>query len=89
MLFIRQEAFLILRYLTNARHTSSMVSRIDFGFPGRLRMRDFPRSPAVCLDSTAVGTYLLELRHVSMLMCHTEGEQFIAVRVDSEQLALG
>jgi hypothetical protein len=38
--------------------TSSNVSRMDFGFPGRLMMSAFPRMPAVWRDSTAVGTYL-------------------------------
>lgn len=38
--------------------TSSIVSRIAFGFPGRFMMSALPRSPAVCRDSTAVGTYL-------------------------------
>ena len=35
-----------------------MVSRIAFGLPGRLMIRALPLSPAVCLDKTAVGTYL-------------------------------
>ena len=38
--------------------TSSKVSRMDFGLPGRLMMSDLPLRPAVCLDRTAVGTYL-------------------------------
>lgn len=38
--------------------TSSKVSRIDLGLPGRLMINDLPRSPAVCRDKTAVGTYL-------------------------------
>lgn len=39
-------------------HTSSIVSLMALGLPGRLSMRDFPRNPAVCLDKTAVGTCL-------------------------------
>ena len=35
-----------------------MVSRIALGLPGKLMIRALPRSPAVCLDKTAVGTYL-------------------------------
>ena len=35
-----------------------MVSLMDFGLPGRLMINDLPLNPAVCLDSTAVGTYL-------------------------------
>lgn len=38
--------------------TSSMVSRMALGLPGMLRMRALPLSPAVCRESTAVGTYL-------------------------------
>ena len=38
--------------------TSSKVSRMAFGFPGKLMIKDFPLKPAVCLDRTAVGTYL-------------------------------
>lgn len=38
--------------------TSSMVSRMALGFPGRFRMSDLPRKPAVCRDNTAVGTCL-------------------------------
>lgn len=37
--------------------TSSIVSRIDLGLPGKFKMRDLPRKPAVCRDRTAVGTY--------------------------------
>ena len=29
-----------------------------FGFPGKLIIKDLPLKPAVCLDKTAVGTYL-------------------------------
>ena len=49
---------------TNRRRTlaSSMVSRMAFGFPGRLSISALPRSPAVCLDSTAVGTTLPHTR---------------------------
>ena len=39
------------------RPTSSIVSLMLFGLPGRLRMRLLPRRPAVWRDSTAVGTY--------------------------------
>jgi hypothetical protein len=35
-----------------------MVSRMALGLPGRLRMSDLPRRPAVCRESTAVGTCL-------------------------------
>ena len=35
-----------------------MVSRMALGLPGRLRIRDLPLMPAVCLDRTAVGTCL-------------------------------
>ncbi len=35
-----------------------MVSRIALGLPGRFRMSVLPRRPAVCRDSTAVGTCL-------------------------------
>ena len=41
-----------------------MVSLMAFGFPGRFNMSALPRNPAVCLDSTAVGT---TLRHRSTL----------------------
>lgn len=44
--------------------TSSIVSRIAFGFPGKFRIRHLPLSPAVCLDKTAVGTYLEYIEHV-------------------------
>ena len=44
--------------------TSSKVSRMAFGFPGRLMISDFPRIPAVCLDNTAVGTYLHMTQHL-------------------------
>lgn len=37
--------------------TSSIVSRMLLGLPGKFRMSDLPRSPAVWRDSTAVGTY--------------------------------
>ncbi len=39
------------------RNTSSIVSRIDLGLPGRFKMRLCFLKPAVCLESTAVGTY--------------------------------
>ena len=38
--------------------TSSIVSRIAFGFPGKFMIRVLPRNPAVCRESTAVGTCL-------------------------------
>ena len=38
--------------------TSSIVSLIAFGFPGRFRISALPLRPAVCRDNTAVGTYL-------------------------------
>lgn len=38
--------------------TSSIVSRIAFGFPGRFIIKLFPLNPAVCRESTAVGTCL-------------------------------
>lgn len=40
------------------RLASSKVSRMALGFPGKLMIKHFPRSPAVCLDNTAVGTNL-------------------------------
>ena len=41
-----------------------MVSRIDFGRPGRLKSRHDPRIPAVCLDRIAVGVYLSEIARI-------------------------
>ena len=38
--------------------TSSIVSRIAFGFPGKFMIKLFPLNPAVCRESTAVGTCL-------------------------------
>ena len=38
--------------------TSSIVSRIAFGFPGKFMIKLLPLSPAVCRESTAVGTCL-------------------------------
>ena len=35
---------------------SSMVSRIAFGRPGKLKIRQLPRTPPTCLESIAVGT---------------------------------
>ncbi len=48
---------------TEAERASSIVSRMAFGFPGRFKMRALPRKPAVCLDSTAVGTTLRQAQH--------------------------
>ena len=54
---------------TNQQHerklppTSSKVSLIDLGLPGKLMMRDFPLRPAVCRERTAVGTNLQHMHH--------------------------
>ena len=53
---------------TEAGRTSSIVSRIAFGFPGRFKMSALPRKPAVCLDSTAVGTTLHQAQHGKTLL---------------------
>ena len=45
------------------RPTSSKVSLIDLGLPGKLMMRDFPLRPAVCRERTAVGTNLRHMHH--------------------------
>ena len=51
-------SFMMLTHAGIDTNTSSIVSRIAFGFPGRLSISVSPRNPAVCLDSTAVGTTL-------------------------------
>ena len=43
---------------------SSMVSRIDFGRPGKLNTRAFPLVPPSCLERIAVGTKLSDIARI-------------------------
>lgn len=59
-------------------NTSSMVSRMALGLPGRFRIRALPRRPAVCLESTAVGTWRRDTARIcspypGIILWHTWG----------------
>ena len=41
-----------------------MVSRIDFGLPGKLKIRQEPRIPAVWRERIAVGVYCNEMERI-------------------------
>ena len=45
---------------------------MDLGLPGRFIMRDFPLRPAVCRESTAVGTNLQYMHHGWARTLHEE-----------------
>ena len=53
------------RHFGTARKTAPRQTAIATGFPGRLIIRLFPRVPAICLDSIAVGTVLRD----TVLIC--------------------
>lgn len=42
---------------------------MDLGLPGKLMMRDFPLRPAVCRESTAVGTNLQHMTTAELQLC--------------------
>ena len=47
-----------------AANISSRISLIERGDPGKLRIKVEPRIPAVCLESTAVGTCFSEIARI-------------------------
>ena len=46
----------------------SMHSRTAFGLPGKLRIKQRPRVPAICLEIIALGVAFMEVERIISLM---------------------